>query len=80
VNHTHIDRAALCELARDLIFGSICLAPGQSRDLRVTRVCCAISELMGIDAASDRITPEAFSFATAIRAAVNEVADQEYRQ
>jgi hypothetical protein len=80
VNHTYIDRDALCELARDLILGSICLAPGQSRDLRVTRICCAIAELLGIDPGSDHITPEAFAFARAIRTVVTEVADQEFRQ
>jgi len=80
VNHTYIDRDALCELARDLILGSICLAPGQSRDLRITRICCAIAELLGIDPGSDRITPEAFAFTRAIRTVVTEVADQEFRQ
>ncbi len=63
-----------------MIVGSICLAPGQPRDLRVTRVCCAISELMCIEAGADPISLEAFAVARAIRAAVNEVADQEYRQ
>ena len=80
MNNTYIDRDDLCEVARDLIVSSICLVPGLSRDLRVTRVCCAISELIGIDVDADPISPEAFAVARAIRAAVNEVADQEYRQ
>jgi hypothetical protein len=80
VNKTYINRDALCELARDLISGSICLAPDQPRDLRITRTCCAIADLLGLDLGSDRITPEMFSVATAIRAAADEVANQECLQ